>query len=58
MMIVCVSEDDLEYPKKLYELYNNYPLAKDKLEIKREILSDYQSKRADDYNISTINVKK
>ena len=37
----CVLEVDLEYPKELRELHNDYPLAPDKLEIKREILSDY-----------------
>ena len=33
---------DLEYPKELQELYNNYPLARDKIKIKREVLSNYQ----------------
>ena len=31
----CVLEVDLEYPKELQELHNNYPLARDKIEIKR-----------------------
>ena len=53
----CVLEVDLEYPKELQELYNGYPLAPDKLEIKKETLSDYQLKIADDYNISIDNVK-
>ena len=39
----CVLEVDLEYPK---ELMNDYPLAPDKIEIKRERLSDYQLKIA------------
>ena len=30
----CVLEVDLEYPKKLCELHNDYLLASDKLEIK------------------------
>ena len=47
----CVLEVDLEYPKELRELRNNYPLAPDKIEIKREILSEYQLKIADLYNI-------
>ena len=34
-------EVDLEFPKELNELHNAYPLALDKLEIKREMLSDY-----------------
>ena len=35
-----VLEVDIEYPKKLHELHNNYPLAPDKI----EILSEYQLK--------------
>ena len=34
----CVVEVDLEYPNKLQQLHNNYPLAPDKIEIKRETL--------------------
>ena len=33
----CVLKVDLEYPKELRE----YPLAPDKIEIKREMLSEY-----------------
>ena len=36
----CVLEVDLEYPKKLHKLHKDYPLAADKLEIKKEMLSD------------------
>ena len=54
---ICAREVDLEYPKELRELHNNYPLAPDEIEIKREILSDYQLKIADFYNIPTGNVK-
>ena len=32
---------DLEYPKELCELHNDYPLAPDKIEIKKK-LSKYQ----------------
>ena len=31
----CVFEVDLEYPKGLSELHNDYPLAPDKIEIKK-----------------------
>ena len=34
----CVLEFDLEYPKELQELHNDYPLAPDKIEIKREAI--------------------
>ena len=54
----CVLEDDLECPKELHRLHNHYPLAPDKIEIKREILPERQSKIADLYNIPTGNVKK
>ena len=43
---------DLEYPKELRELHNDYPLAPDKMKIKREMLCDYQLKIANLYNIS------
>ena len=54
----CILEVDLEYPKELRELHNNYPLAPDKIEIKREMLSQYKLKIADLYNIPIGNVKK
>ena len=54
----CVLEVDLEYPKELRELHNDYPLAPGKIEIKREILSEYQLKIADLYNKPLGNVKK
>ena len=53
-----ILELDLEYPKELRELYNDYPLTPHKIEIKREMLSDYQVKIADLYNSPTDNVKK
>ena len=54
----CVFEVHLEYPKELRELHNDYRLAPDKIEIKREMLSDYRLKIADHYNIPIGNVKK
>ena len=54
----CVLVVYLEYPKELGELPNDYPLAPDKIEIKTEILSEYQLKIADLYNIPIDNVKK
>ena len=53
----CVFEVDLEYPNELQELHNALPLSPHKIEIKREMLSDYQLKIADLYNIPTGNVK-
>ena len=54
----CVLKVNHEYPKELQELHNDYSLAPDKIEIKREMLSDYQLKIADHYNIPIGNVKK
>ena len=54
----CVLEVDLEYPKELRELKNYYHLAPDKVEIKGEMLSEFQLKIADLYNIPIANVKK
>ena len=48
----CVIEFDLQYPKNLRELHSDYPLAPDKIEIKRETLSDFQLRIADLYNMS------
>ena len=54
----CVLKVDLEYPKELRELNNDYPLAPDKIEIKREMLSEYKLKIAGLYNIHICDVKK
>ena len=53
-----VLEVDLEYPKELQKSYNDYPLAQDKVEINREMFSDYMSKIVNFYNIPIDNVKK
>ena len=54
----CALEVNPEYPKGLRELHKDYPLAPDKTEIKREMLSSYQTKIADFYNIPITNVNK
>ena len=54
----CALKADLEYPNKLWELHNDYPLTPDKIEIKREMLSNYQLNIADIYNIPIGNVRK
>ena len=48
------TKDCFEYPK---ELHNYYPLAPDKIEIKREMQSEYQLKITDVYNIAIGNNK-
>ena len=42
-----VLEVDQEYPEELHEFHNDYPLVPDKLDIKREMLSDYQLREID-----------
>ena len=54
----CVLAVDLEYPKELRELHNDYSLAPDRARIKREMLPDYQLKIAGLYNIPIGNDKK
>ena len=39
-----VLEVDLEYPKELHHLHNDYPLAPEKIVVKEEMLSDYCQK--------------
>ena len=53
----CVLEIDLEYPKELCELHNDYPLAPDKLEMKKEMLPKYQQMISDFFNSPISNVK-
>ena len=53
----CVFEVDLEYPRKLRELHNDYPFTPDKIEIRRQMLPEYQLKIADLCNIPIGNVK-
>ena len=53
-----ILEVDLEYPDKLHELQNDYPLASEKLAILYDMLSDYCKKTADKYGINIGAVKK
>ena len=55
---VCLLEDDLEYLKGLRELVDDYHLAPDKTETKRNTLSNYKLAIADLYNSLIFNVKK
>ena len=53
-----VLETDLEYPKKLHNIHNDYPLASEKINIPKEWLSKYCSKITSVHNITTGTVKK
>ena len=48
-----ILEVDLEYPKELHDLHNDYPLAAEKVKVNKDMLSSYCQKIADKYNIST-----
>ena len=56
--IGCTLEADLEYPDELHVLYNNYPLAPEKLAIPYDLLSDYCKNITDKYEIKVGDVKK
>ena len=48
---------DLEYPYKLHELHNDYPLAPEKLDVCSDMLSKYCKKIADKYETKFGDVK-
>ena len=54
----CIYEVDLEYPNELHELHNNYPLAPEKPEISRDMLSKYRSNIATKYRIKVGDINK
>ena len=48
-----ILEVDLEYPKELHNLHNDYPLTAERVCVNKNMLSDYCKKIATKYNIST-----
>ena len=53
-----ILEVDLECPKQLHGMFNDYPLAPEKINIPKECLSDYSLEIANAHNITTGTVKK
>ena len=53
-----VLEVAVEYPDKLHELHNDYPLATEKLEISHNILSNHCNSIANKYDIKFCGVNK
>ena len=53
-----ILEVDLEYPKELHELHNDYPLASEKLVVSSDMLSTYCKNIADKCDIKVGDVKK
>ena len=48
-----ILEVDLEYPKELHDLHNDYPLGPEKVKVTKDMLSEYCKNIAEKYKIST-----
>ena len=57
-VIGYILEVDLEYPRELHGLHNDYPLAPEKLEISQNMLSKYCFNIANKYGIKIGGVNK
>ena len=53
-----IYEVDLEYPKELHDLHNDYPCASEKIHVSYDILSPYCREIKDKFNICSGNVTK
>ena len=53
-----ILEVDLEYPKELHELHNDYPLAAEKIKVTKEMLSPYCKNIQEQFGISIGQVAK
>ena len=53
-----ILEVDLEYPSELHDFHNDYPVAREKLEISQDMLSKYCFDIADKYGIKIGGVNK
>ena len=46
----CFLETDLDYPGDMHDLPNYYPLLGEKIEVRKEVLSDYLLQFIEDNN--------
>ena len=53
-----ILEVDLEYPKELHQLHNDYPCAPEKMIITDDMLSDYARKIKEEHSVSSGKVPK
>ena len=47
-----ILEVDLEYPRELHDMHNDYPVCPEKVKVSKNMLSAYCKKIAEKYNIS------
>ena len=53
-----ILEVDLEYPSSLHDLHNDYPLAPEKLQITKDMLSPYAKSLLEELHLSEVSVEK
>lgn len=53
-----ILEVDLEYPKELHDLHNDFRLAPEQVQVNENMLSDYCKQRKDKSNVSIVQVHK
>jgi hypothetical protein len=54
----CLLEVDLEYPKEIHDLHNDYPCAPESLAVTDNMLSEYSKQLKSKLSLGTSNIKK